>query len=298
MSANPTGEACTTVAYSVGHPARGDPDAHGVRDSRGGIHRADGTHVTRAIGTNGCEGDGSLLVIMDVSGSMERTEIPAQAQVGLRLYGSTYAGDDKAVGCRDTRLVVPIGDFSGTGPRVVDAIRKARPTGFTPIGHALTEAAGDFGPEGQRAIVMVSDGEDTCGRPSPCEAAKELERSGIDVRVDTVGLFLQDNAKARQQLQCVADVTGGTYVSAVDTATLVEQLSDLSTRAIEGFVAAGEKIDGGPAQIQATPIQPGTAYVDDIVNGEARWYSFDAVSYTHLTLPTYAVCRSRWSPYH
>ena len=22
------------------------------------------------------------------------------------------------------------------------------------------------------------------------------------------------------------------------------------------------------------------------------------VSYTHLTLPTYAVCRSRWSPYH
>ena len=23
-----------------------------------------------------------------------------------------------------------------------------------------------------------------------------------------------------------------------------------------------------------------------------------SVSYTHLTLPTYAVCRSRWSPYH
>ena len=24
----------------------------------------------------------------------------------------------------------------------------------------------------------------------------------------------------------------------------------------------------------------------------------DAVSYTHLTLPTICVCRSRWSPYH
>ena len=24
----------------------------------------------------------------------------------------------------------------------------------------------------------------------------------------------------------------------------------------------------------------------------------EAVSYTHLTLPTYSLCRSRWSPYH
>ena len=33
--------------------------------------------------------------------------------------------------------------------------------------------------------------------------------------------------------------------------------------------------------------------------GFANDASFDAVSYTHLTLPTNTVtCRSRWSPYH
>ena len=30
----------------------------------------------------------------------------------------------------------------------------------------------------------------------------------------------------------------------------------------------------------------------------AEIYGYDTVSYTHLTLPTNAVCRSRWSPYH
>ena len=29
-----------------------------------------------------------------------------------------------------------------------------------------------------------------------------------------------------------------------------------------------------------------------------RFESEEPVSYTHLTLPRYAVCRSRWSPYH
>ena len=29
-----------------------------------------------------------------------------------------------------------------------------------------------------------------------------------------------------------------------------------------------------------------------------RWSTMIAVSYTHLTLPTTTLCRSRWSPYH
>lgn len=238
--------------------------------------------------------EGALLVIMDVSGSMgdrdaSRTTLiqgarnavaalvdkaPADAAIGLRLYGSEYAGNSKATGCTDTRLAVPIGPASSTGPKITKAIDAAKPTGFTPIGYSLTQAAGDFGPEGKRAIVLVSDGEDTCGNPPPCDAAKKLASRGIDVRVDTVGLALDKNAKAREQLECVAKATGGTYVPAADAADLATQLTAVSSRAIQRFRTSGTPITGGPAQIQATPIKPNTTYTDDILNGESRWYSF------------------------
>ena len=35
-----------------------------------------------------------------------------------------------------------------------------------------------------------------------------------------------------------------------------------------------------------------------VLNNLALMHNTTPVSYTHLTLPTYAVCRSRWSPYH
>ena len=40
--------------------------------------------------------------------------------------------------------------------------------------------------------------------------------------------------------------------------------------------ATGEEVDGGAAATQATAVEPGTTYVDDINAGEARWYSVDA----------------------
>ena len=69
-----------------------------------------------------------------------------------------------------------------------------------------------------------------------------------------------------------------------DTAALSEQLTAVSSRAISQFQAAGEEIDGGPAQTQATPIEPGVAYVDDILKGEARWYSIELTEGQQVTI--------------
>lgn len=236
-----------------------------------------------------------LLVIMDVSGSMKRKdrsgttliegarkaieqlmdEVPGDAQVGLRLYGSKYAGKAKAQGCVDTELAVPIAEASTTADQITRAINSARPTGFTPIGKALTEAADDFDSDVERSIVLVSDGEDTCGNPEPCVAARQLAAQGIKVRVDTVGLFLQGNAKAKRQLECIAKATGGTYVGAEDAKALADELTTVSARAIQRQDLDGEAVEGGPALISATEIELGTTYVDDIVNGEAKWYSYE-----------------------
>lgn len=245
--------------------------------------------------TAGTDG-GSILVIMDVSGSMERRDdsgttliagarrsvqnlvakAPAQTRVGLRLYGHTYGGTDERRGCRDSELVVPIGPLSSTGDRIDRAIARTRPTGFTPIGHSLRQAADDFPPEGQRTIVLVSDGEDTCGDPEPCQAARQLAGQGIDVRVDTVGLFLQDNPAARRQLQCIAKTTGGRYYPADDATQLIARLNVASQRAIQRYETSGGEIDGGAAAPRAAAVEPDAPYVDDVRPGEARWYSFEA----------------------
>ncbi len=239
---------------------------------------------------------GSILVIMDVSGSMDREddggttlidgarqavnglvdELPDETRVGLRLYGHSYPGEDEGPGCRDTELVVPIGAVGETGGQLRRAVESADPTGFTPIGRALTSAADDFAPEGERTIVLVSDGEDTCGNPPPCRAARRLARQGVDVRVDTIGLYLQQNRQARRQLSCIADTTGGRFVDADSSGELAERLTQTSQRAVQRFRASGVKIAGGPGAPRAAAIDPGQAYVDDVRPGEARWYTLPA----------------------
>lgn len=247
---------------------------------------------------------GSLLVILDVSGSMGRTDasgttlmqgarqavaalvdgVPDETPVGLRLYGSDYPGNNERQGCTDTRVAVPIAEAGTNGAKITAAMRGLKPTGFTPIGAALTAAADDFGPEGERTIVLVSDGEDTCGNPEPCRAARQLQRQGIDVRIDTVGLFLEGNRAARRQLSCIADATGGTFVTADDAAELTTELTAASTRAVRRYETAGTPIEGGTAQTTAVDIEPGTTYTDDITGGEARWYRFEAEEGQEVTV--------------
>ena len=67
------------------------------------------------------------------------------------------------------------------------------------------------GPNERNTIVLVSDGEETCGG-DPCALAAELAAGDIELVIHTIGLAVDD--VARTQLQCVADVSGGTYTDA------------------------------------------------------------------------------------
>ena len=103
--------------------------------------------------------------------------------VGLRVYGhegdNTQAG--KAVSCRASELLVPIaGVDEATLMAQVDAIQ---PTGWTPIAYSLQQAAADFQPGGEsitNAVVLVTDGEETCDPPEQsCQAAASLHQSDV-----------------------------------------------------------------------------------------------------------------------
>ncbi|HEU4675764.1 MAG TPA: VWA domain-containing protein [Motilibacteraceae bacterium] len=227
-----------------------------------------------------------LLLLMDASGSMKEPAgggttkiaaakkaltqvvagLPSTSRVGLRVYG---AGKDH--GCDDTQLVAPVAALDRD--RLDAAIASFQPRGDTPIGASLKAAAADLkGVPGRKTIVLVSDGEDTCAPPDPCEVARQLSQQGLDLRVESIG-FRVDEA-ARRQLACIAKATGGAYHDAPDARALGAQLDSLSLRAFRGYVAQGSPVTGTPDPAGAPTLAPG-AYVDQLAPGESKYYALD-----------------------
>ncbi len=233
----------------------------------------------------------SVLIVMDGSGSMKRLDsagtplvdgakqavrglidrLPADARVGLRVYGTEVAGNDKTAGCRDSRLVAPVAPLDKA--RLTAAVDDIRAVGFTPIGYALEQAAKDLPAAGPRTIVLVSDGEDTCTPPDPCKVARELRSTGVDVTVESIGFKLEDD-KARKQLTCIAKATGGSYRDAASAADLGEQLQAISGRAFRQ-AQTGAPIEGRPSPLEAPTLSPGTLHTDSILAKEKLYYAVD-----------------------
>lgn len=228
-----------------------------------------------------------LALVLDASGSMADADpgggskmaaakralgslvdtLPDDSVVGLRVYGANDLA--KPAGCRDTQLVLPVGPLDRQAAK--SAIAEFAPAGWTPIAHSLRAAAADLGSTGQRTIVLVSDGEDTCD-PDPCAAAREIAKSGVDLRVDAVGFAVE--TKARGQLRCIARETGGTYYDAPDAKALTAQLDQLATRALRPYRPTGEPVQGS-ADVQSAPVLAPGQYLDELRVDEVRYYAVD-----------------------
>jgi len=202
------------------------------------------------------------MVVLDASDSMTKADppgpridaakgaigdlvqaLPDEAKVGLMAFGTSTGPTkaDKPAGCKDVRTLVPVGPldrakFSG----VVQGIRAS---GFTPIGTALRAAAAELPSAGPRSVVLVSDGEDTCAPPEPCQVASEFKAAGVDLVVHTIGFKVE--AKARSELSCVAAATGGSYREASSGADLARALTSRVQRAIRPYAAVGTPVRGG-----------------------------------------------------
>jgi Ca-activated chloride channel homolog len=238
------------------------------------------------------ENSSSLLLILDASGSMNSNDgsgqskiaaakqalyqmvdsLPEGSRVGLRVYGhrTSNSEKDRAAGCRDTELIAPVQALNRQAMK--DAIGGFQARGWTPIGSSLQAAEKDLPASGQRTIVLVSDGLDTCGQPDPCEVVRDLARRGVNLKVHTVGF--QVDAQAREQLRCIAAATGGTYQDAANAVALSGQLKQLSARATRSLKSEGKRVEGGASYREAPHLTPGL-YNDTILPGEELWYAVD-----------------------
>lgn len=240
------------------------------------------------------EGDTSngVLLIMDASGSMGRVDdrgvrlidgakdalttlvsaVPEGAPIGLRVYGHRVAEPDEAGGCADTELVVPVGPLRRD--EMNEAIGSFDALGYTPIGASLQAAAEDLG--GAGTIVLVSDGEDTCAPPDPCEIAAELLAAGFDLRVESIGFFVDDEV-ARGQLQCIAATTGGSYREVGNVESLAAEIGVLVGQSIPEVGRFHLPLLGGSTVSTATP-----APLRALDTSNAAWAAFDGAYNSRL----------------
>lgn len=260
----------------------------------------------RADAQQQLSGDG-LVVVLDSSGSMaaeagggqDRDEaasaavgdlvaaLPDDLNVGLVVYGHRVGGADelREEGCQDIETLVELAPLDRAA--ITGALDDIEPSGYTPIGTAVSQAVDQLQVvAGRRTVVLVSDGIDTCAPPPACEVVADLQSAGSDVTVETIG-FQVDEA-AREQLECIAEATGGSYRDAPDAASLAEGIETLSIRSLRPYLPVGSDIAGGPSAGEATAMQPGN-HVDEVTPGTDRWYSFEIPTGQDFFLATTAV---------
>lgn len=222
------------------------------------------------------------MMILDASGSMKADDapglridaakkavrelvsgLPKNAEVGLIAYGTSTGSADaeRAAGCTDVKTLVPVGPIDEASfLSTVDGINAS---GYTPIGAALRQAARELPQEGPRSIVLVSDGIDTCAPPPPCDVAKEIAGDGLDLVVHAVGFKV--DAQARADLECIAEVTGGSYADAENAAQLDEVLTQKVQFALQGYDLVGTPVTGADSRNAADiPLLTPGQYVDTL----------------------------------
>jgi Mg-chelatase subunit ChlD len=189
------------------------------------IERSDPTTTVTTRSVN-------LAFILDASGSMNaklessgrsrlvvakevlRTlipQVPAQINASLWMYGHRLPKDPQSESCTDIEQVIGLAPFDADA--FIAAIDAVEARGYTPIAASIEQAAATLpaGDDQLNAILLVSDGEETCDG-EPCELAATLHASDAAVVVHVVG-YAVDEA-TQEQLRCIAEASGGTYADA------------------------------------------------------------------------------------
>jgi hypothetical protein len=144
--------------------------------------------------------------------------LPSDLSLALRVYGHQHSREQR--NCSDSELLVPPG--SGNRERIREAIATFRPSGQTPLSYSLEQTVADLGDfAGERAVVLVTDGIESCGG-DPAAAARALrERAGAPVHVIGFGMGDAEDEDLAG-LRAIAEASGGRFL----TATTAEELRD------------------------------------------------------------------------
>jgi Ca-activated chloride channel family protein len=155
---------------------------------------------------------------------------PESQRIGLVAYGHRKKGD-----CGDIETLAEVG---ASRADVIAKLRALSPKGKTPLSASVEHAANTLNYRKNAAsVILVSDGLETCD-VDPCALARTLEENGLDFTVHVVGFDV--TTRERKGLQCIAQETGGEFLTADTAAELTQALQSVTSLAgVESTQAVG-----------------------------------------------------------
>ena len=142
-------------------------------------------------------------------------------RVGLITYGPGPYQQ-----CNVQLALKPEADAAGL---IMSEVNALTPAGKTPLTEAVAQAADVLKyRERPGLIVVVTDGEETCGG-SPCDLGKELHGGAARLTVHVIAFRMKDFSWTGEQsiidAKCLAEANGGLYVTAEAEQDLAEALA-------------------------------------------------------------------------
>ena len=214
------------------------------------------------------ENDG-IEIILDASGSMlqridgrRRIEIardtltrllnviPEGTGFALRVFGHRETDS-----CR-TDLEIPLGPLNAAAvTRTISGVN-AMNLARTPIGASIAHVRTDLaGATGQRILIVLTDGEETCDGDAAAEIAA-LRDLGWDIRVNIVG-FAIDDTDLEQTFESWAAAGNGSYFSADSLETLSDALAGALAVEFEVLDEMGAVVASGLTGSEAITLPTG-----------------------------------------
>ncbi len=161
-----------------------------------------------------------------------RRVLPSVAPIrrlGLIVYGPGPRDE-----CSNVDLRLP--PTANASERILSELDSLRPAGNTPLTRAVEDAAEALNyREKSGTVVLITDGKENCGGAT-CRVAAKLAQAGSNITVHVIGFRVrsrnfnwQGNDTAgyengRTRARCLADMTGGLYVSTETTDELINAL--------------------------------------------------------------------------
>src|SRR6266481_8068248 len=220
----------TATAPATGNPASEITDLMLIVDYSGSMNAKMKDGAAKVVSAKKCMSD-----LID--------KLPNDLNVALVVYGT-----NKKRGCEDIDVVQPLGPIDKASIKA--KIDKYNATGMTPIAASLELAGKELGKsKGGPAIVLVTDGAETCHGDPAGVAAKLAAEFGVKFGINVIGFGIEPQEKA--QLADIAAKGHGKLLT-------VENASELAG-ALQKVVA--EKVAPAPKQRETKEYEAGGAAV-------------------------------------
>jgi hypothetical protein len=263
-----------SVSFAADPPPPPKPGSIAVRaGAHGGTAPAAGAAAGAAVE-----------VILDASGSMlqrigrqTRMEIargvlnqivsgvlPTGTPFALRAFGHRQAGS-----CR-TDLEIPLGPLDPAAAKKTIAAIQAKNGAKTPIAASLRLAGQDLGAaQGRKVLVLVTDGEETCGG-DPAAEIRKLREQGLDVQLNIVGFGVEDD-RTRALFRDWAALGGGQFLSARDGAELSAAMALALQPLVRVLDGDGKVVGEGAVNGPGLAVPPGV-YTVEVLTSPPRLF--------------------------